>query len=185
MTRPTLIVYCGVPGVGKSVASGYTAERLPAERYRSDQVRKELFPHPEYTDAETERTYEALLQRAETSLESGTNVVLDATFRSRARRDDAAAVAASAAAESLFVRVTCDEVVVRERLADRSETISDAGLEQYRTLKETFEPLEREHVEIDNSGTIAETERQIDRAVLPVCRRSPSPDGRITRDPSS
>lgn len=166
MTRPTLIVYCGLPGVGKSAASGYTAAQFPAERYRSDRVRKELFAEPEYTDAESDRTYETLLERAETTLESGTNVVLDATFRSRARRDDAAAVAASAAAESLFVRVTCDEAVVRERLAARTGTISDAGIEQYRTLKETFEPLERDHVEIDNSGAIAETERQIDRAIL-------------------
>ncbi|ELY54454.1 AAA family ATPase [Natronolimnohabitans innermongolicus] len=176
MARPTLLVYCGLPGVGKSMASEYTAERYPATRYRSDAVRKELFPDPEYTSAESDATYAELLARARSDLESGTDVVLDATFRRKARREQAAAVADEVDADVLFVRVTCSLEVVEERIRARTDTISDAGFEQHLQLRDSFEPIERDHVEIDNSGTIAETRAQLDERVL-----STPPAERATR----
>ncbi|WP_195893107.1 AAA family ATPase [Halopiger djelfimassiliensis] len=166
MARPTLIVYCGLPGVGKSVASGYTADHLPAERYRSDEVRKRLFPDPSYTDAETDATYEELLEQARASLEAGTNVVLDATFQSKRYREQAAEIARATDAAVAFVRVTCDLEIVRERIDARTDTISDATFEQHLQLRESFDSLEREHLVVDNSGSLEETYRQIDRAVL-------------------
>lgn len=166
MDRPTLFVYCGLPGVGKSMASAYTADRLPATRYRSDEIRKELFPTPSYTDAETAATYEALLERARAGLDAGSNVVLDATFRSREYRNSAATVASDADAAVVFVRVTCPPEVVRDRLENRRDTISDAEFEQHLQLRESFEPLERGHVVIDNSGTVEETREQLERLVL-------------------
>ncbi|WP_255193802.1 AAA family ATPase [Natronobeatus ordinarius] len=166
MNRPTLIVYCGLPGVGKSAASAYTAEQLSTERYRSDQVRKRLFPDPEYTDEETVATYEELLACARSELEAGADVVLDATFRSKRFRDRAAALASEVDAAVVYVHVTCDVDVVRERLENRTETISDAEFEQHLQLKRAFEPIERDHVVIDNSGSLEETYRQIDREVL-------------------
>lgn len=166
MSRPTLIVYCGLPGVGKSAASAYTATQLSAERYRSDEVRKRLFPEPEYTDEETVATYEELLARARSELEAGADVVLDATFRSKRFRDRAAALASEVDAAVEYVHVTCDVDVVRERLESRTETISDAEFDQHLQLRRAFEPIERDHVVIDNSGSLEETYRQIDRAVL-------------------
>ncbi|ELY98196.1 AAA family ATPase [Natrialba asiatica] len=166
MARPTLTVYCGLPGTGKSAASAYTAAELPAERYRTDRVRKQLFSDPDYTTAETDATYEELLERARTALESGSNVVLDATFQSRRYRDRAAAVATATGAEFTFVRVTCDLEVVQERIEARTNSISDAQFEQHLQLRETFDPVERDHVVIDNSGTLEETYRQIDEFIL-------------------
>ncbi|MWV41914.1 AAA family ATPase [Natrialba sp. INN-245] len=170
MVRPTLIVYCGLPGVGKSAASAYTTERLQAGRYRSDEVRKQLFPDPEYTAAETDATYEELLERARADLEGGSSVVLDATFRTERLRDRAAALAREVDAETVFTRVTCDPDVVERRLAERTNSVSDADLRVYRLVKESFEPLERDHVVVDNSGPLEETRRQIDRSVLGVVR---------------
>lgn len=166
MHRPTLIVYCGLPGVGKSAASAYTAERLPAERYRSDEVRKRLFPDPDYTDEETDTTYEELLACARDALESGSDVVLDATFRSKRFRDRAAATAREADAATQFVRVTCDVDVVRDRIENRTDSVSDAAFDQHLQLKRAFDPIERDHVVIDNSGALEATYDQIDRSVL-------------------
>ncbi len=166
MPRPTLIVYCGLPGVGKSVASAYTAAQLPAERYRSDEVRKRLFPAPEYTDQETVATYEELLACARSELTADGDVVLDATFRSKRFRDRAAAVARKAEAAIEFVHVTCELDIVRERIESRTDTVSDAAFGEHLQLRRSFEPIEREHVVIDNSGTIDETKRQLDRSVL-------------------
>ncbi|WP_081655649.1 AAA family ATPase [Halopiger goleimassiliensis] len=171
MARPTLIVYCGLPGVGKSVASAYTASNLPAERYRSDEVRKQLFPDPEYTSAETQATYDELLERARADLEAGSNVVLDATFRTTRLRERAATLADDAGADVVFTRVTCDADVVETRLEERTNSVSDADLRVYNLVKESFEPLERDHVVIDNSGSLEETYRQIDRSLLPLQRQ--------------
>ncbi|ELY71902.1 AAA family ATPase [Natronobacterium gregoryi] len=166
MDRSTLIAYCGLPGVGKSVASAYTAEQLSAERYRSDEVRKRLFPDPEYSDEETAATYDELLSCARSELEADRDVVLDATFRAKRFRARVAAVASEVDAAVEYVLVTCDVDVVRNRLESRTETVSDAEFEQHLQFKEAFEPIERDHVVIDNSGTLEETYRQIDRAVL-------------------
>ena len=166
MARPTLIVYCGLPGVGKSVASAYTASNLPAERYRSDEIRKQLFPDPEYTSEETLATYDELLERGRADLEAGSNVVLDATFRTERLRERAADLARDAGANAVFTRVTCDPGVVERRLEERTNSVSDADLRVYHLVKDSFEPIERDHVVIDNSGTLEETYRQIDRSLF-------------------
>ncbi len=73
-------------------------------------------------------------------------------------------------AEIVFTRVTCDPDVVERRLAERTNAVSDADLRVYRLVKESFEPLERDHVVVDNSGSLEETRRQIDRSILGVVR---------------
>ncbi|WP_178916932.1 AAA family ATPase [Natronomonas gomsonensis] len=166
MDRPRLIVFCGLSGVGKSTASKYVAEACSAERYRSDEVRKELFDDPTYDDAETERTYEALLDRAQSELEAGGSVVLDATFSSERYRAAAADLAERTDADCTFVRVTCRDNVVKRRMEARNDTVSDATFETYLQQKERFDSLEREHVEIDNSGSVAEMEAALEEALL-------------------
>ena len=166
MPSPLLVVYCGLPGVGKSTVSRYTADQLGASRHRSDEVRQELFEEPSYTPAELRATYEELLERARADLEAGRDVVVDATFRERPERDRAAAVAEETGATVTFVRVTCSPEVVRERLQARTDDPSDADLAVYREHRESFEPLVREHVTVDNSGSLAETRRQVDQHVL-------------------
>jgi len=162
-----LFVFCGLPGVGKSAVSAYVAEQRGAVRHRSDAVRKSLFDDPQYTEAEKRATYDELLARAESDLERGEDVVLDATFKTAEYRDRAAALAERIGAEFVFVRVTCDSAVVRERMADR-EGISDADYEVYQQLAEAFEPVQREHVVVDNSGSLEATYERLDGAVLSV-----------------
>jgi len=163
---PRFVVYCGLPGVGKSTASEYTAERLSAVRFRSDEVRYDLFENPTYTPAEMDRTYEEMLKRARAELAAGRDVVVDGTFKQRRRRERAKGVAADTGAALQFDRVTCPPEVVRERIDDRTNDASDADLSVYQQHREQFEPLEAEHVVIDNGGTLAETRAQIDRALL-------------------
>lgn len=165
MTAP-LIVYCGLPGVGKSTASAYTADRLEAERIRTDAVRKELVADPVYTAEETARTYDAVFERTRETLSSHRPVVLDGTFGSRSRRDRAASVGSSFATSTTFVSVHCDPETVKTRIENRTDDVSDAAFEEYLLHREQFEPLERTHVTIDNSGSLEATRRQIDHHLL-------------------
>jgi len=163
---PTLVVCCGLPGVGKSAASAHLTERLSAIRHRSDVIRKELFADPEYTAAETAATYDELLDRTRDDLAAGSAVVLDATFKTSQLRDRAAAVAYETNAGFKLICVVCDQDVVETRIENRTGSVSDADLRVYYRLKESFEPIDREHVVVDNSGSLAATRRQLDQSVL-------------------
>ena len=156
----TLVVVCGLPGVGKSTVSRAVADRLEAAILRTDVVRKELFDDPEYAAAETATVYDALLARARERLADGRAVVLDGTFRRRERRIEADDLAAAVGAGLRLVRVRCSEAVVEKRIADR-EGVSDADLAVYRRLRDRFEPVEMDHLVVDNSGTEAATRRRV------------------------
>jgi hypothetical protein len=159
-----LVAVAGLPGVGKTTVSGAIAGRLGASRLRSDVLRKELFSEPTYAASETETVYQTLRDRAADRLAAGESVVLDATFRQRARRERVAAVADEHDAAFRFVHVECADGVVRERIAAREDDASDADVRVYERLKGEFEPVVRDHVRVDNSGSLAETRRQVERA---------------------
>lgn len=166
MAGPLFVVHCGLPGVGKSTVSAYTARQLDARRYRNDEVRKDLFDEPTYTAEETRRTYEELLDRARADLVAGEDVVVDATFTECWERDLAAEVATETGARVTLVHVTCPRAVVRERIRERTDDPSDADLAVYERLRAEFEPLERDHVTVDNGGSLAATRTQVDERVL-------------------
>lgn len=156
-----LVVVCGPPGSGKTTVAGMVADRLDARRLRTDVVRKELVADPTYDDAETERTYAAVVDRARDALPSGEDVVLDGTFRERRFRRAAREAAASVGADWTLVRVTCDEEVARRRIAAREDDASDADVAVRELLRESFEPVEGDHVTVDNSGSLERTREQV------------------------
>jgi len=163
---PRLVVLCGLPGVGKSTVGELLVERLDAlgiegRLLRTDVIRKELVEEPTYSDAETERVYETVFVRAREALDAGAWPVLDGTFRDRSLRDRAAGVADDAGGGPLFVEVTCEESVAMARIRERTDDESDAEVEDYDYFREIFDPLERDHVTVDNSGDRAETREQV------------------------
>ena len=97
---PVLLITHGFSGSGKSYYAKALAERLPAIRIASDLERKRLAaanaPMPGhsqpsgqggiYSVSMTRHTYGLLLQHAECLLQSGFNVVLDATYLDAANR---------------------------------------------------------------------------------------------------
>jgi predicted kinase len=159
---PTLVVVCGLPGSGKSTVGEAIADRLDARLLRTDVVRKDLVADPQYTPAENAATYEAFFSRAAETLDAGTSVVLDATFVNRENRGRARGVADRAEVAFELVHVTCEEAVVRERIAAREGDASDADFDVYLHKRENFDPFETEPVTIDNSGSLDATMRQVE-----------------------
>lgn len=146
------------------------AERLDGRLLRTDVVRKELYPDPSYSSEESAAVYDELFERARAALETGAHVVLDGTFRSVALRERAAEVAADCGAAFRPVRVTCVESVVRERIAARADDPSDADFAIHKQIKAEFEPIEGEHLLVDNSGSLEATLETVDEAFPPVAR---------------
>jgi predicted kinase len=155
-----LVALCGLPGVGKSTVSRYIQERLDAKRLRTDRVRQELFPDPTYSEEERRAVYHELCDRAEQYLAAGGSVVLDATFASADYRDTVRDVATDHSIPFYLVRVVCEQSVAEQRIAERDD-LSDADVSVYRQFRETFDPIERDHAVIDNSGSKADTRSQV------------------------
>jgi predicted kinase len=164
VSTPTLVVVCGLPGAGKTTVAEEIAGRLDASLLRTDVVRTDLFPEPDYTDEEAAAVYAELFDRAAAALADG-DVVLDATFRTEAFRDGARAVAEDAGAEFTLVSVECADATVRRRIRARTDDESDADIAVYELFRDTYEPVEDPDVVVDNSGTLEETFAQLDDAV--------------------
>jgi predicted kinase len=158
----SLVVVCGLPGVGKTTVARRVADRLDARVLRTDEIRKELFPDPEYSSEETTAVYDEILRRAREELAAGGSVVLDGTFRTERLRERAADAAGGLGAEFELISVDSEESIVRRRIAERDDDASDADFEIYGVIAEEFEPIDREHATVDNSGPLAETHAQVD-----------------------
>lgn len=158
----TLVVVCGLPGVGKTTVADTVADRVDGRLLRTDVIRKEILTDPEYTEEESRMVYDELFDRARATVEDGTSVVLDGTFRDAVRRTRAADLSASLDAEFRLVKVECAERVVRDRIESREGDASDADFEIHRMYRETFDAISRDHVTVDNSDGLESTLQQVD-----------------------
>jgi len=157
-----LVVVCGLPGAGKTTVSEHAVDALDAELFRTDVVRKDLFPDPDYTPEEMRAVYDELFSRAREAVRDGDAAVLDGTFKDREHRGRARRAAEDLGVPFTLVRVACDEDVVRERIRARSGDASDADFEIHQQYREEFDSVAGEHVRVDNSGTLEETLAQVD-----------------------
>ncbi|MCG1004075.1 MULTISPECIES: AAA family ATPase [Halobacterium] len=160
--QPRVVVVCGLPGAGKTTVAEHAADLLDAELLRTDVVRTELFPEPEYTDAEMRAVYDELFERAAAVVRGGRSVVLDGTFQHREHRDTAQRTAADLGVAATLVKVECEEAVVEERIRQRSEDASDADFAIHQQYRESFDSIEREHAVVDNSEGLASTREQVE-----------------------
>ncbi len=174
--RPLLIITAGLMGTGKSTLATALAERLGAEIFSSDVVRKQLADiSPEerrleaweegiYSPEFTGRVYRALHDRGDAALRSGRHVVLDASYAERGRRAEAAAVARECDAELLVVEVIAPTEVVRRRLRERdtrSGGVSDGRIELLHAQQSHFQPVDEvpdaHHIVVETTGSPGDT----------------------------
>lgn len=156
-----LIIVCGLQGSGKTIVARRISEKSDAVLLRTDVIRKELLQDITYNGTEMQNIYGEMFLRAEKLLQDGNNVVLDATFTKESNRMSAKNLAEKIKTGFKIVEVICDENVVGQRLKGRSGDESDAGLDVYLKYKSFYEPITGDHIVVDNSGTIEETEKQI------------------------
>lgn len=156
-----VIVVCGLPGVGKTTVARAVADVVGARVVRTDVVRQEVVENPVYTAEEKRRVYDAVFERALDHVEAGRTVVLDGTYRRRGYRDRARALAEALGAGFRLVAVECDETVVERRIDAREDDASEADFAVYQQYRDSFDPIERDHETVDNSGDLASTRRQV------------------------
>ena len=135
--HPVMVLMHGFSGCGKTHLSQELMDLIPAIRVRSDIERKRLFGKGELESSESSvgggiyrpgtssEVYTRLLEIARMLLETGHNVIVDATFLTGPQRDAARKTAAGFG--FCIVSLSVDEAVLRQRIRDRSSAGGDAS----------------------------------------------------------
>ena len=87
VNRAFAVWITGLPGSGKTSIAKKVCESLNAKHLQLDQIRKVITPHPEYTEKERDIVYASLAYMAYLLVDSGINVVIDATANKQRYRD--------------------------------------------------------------------------------------------------
>lgn len=147
---PIILLFCGLPGVGKTTLAKSVASKIGATIVSSDKIRKELIRYPTYTRVEGRLIYDVLMLLTKYLTAAGVNCILDATFnRERSRRE--VEKLCSNDVKLFLIECTCTEDVVLERLRNRKNDFSDADYSVYSKMKSIYEPVQESHLVIDTS----------------------------------
>ena len=154
--RPTMVVLCGLPGVGKSTFARRLAARAPVAVVGSDEVRKTLFPQPQYTGSEHARVFGAVHTVLAELLRRRISAVFDATNLYERLRRRAYRIAQNSVCGLVIVEVVAPPEVVRQRLERRAAVAdprdrSDATWEVYLQMADRMQPVRQEHFTVDTS----------------------------------
>jgi len=112
------------------------------------------------------RVYAALLAGAAAELAAGRSVVLDATYRRRGDRAEAAALARRYGARLVVVECVADEATCLARIARRREDPtrhSDSRPEVYHAQRAEFDPLDDlpERLQVDTTLPLSQQARLV------------------------
>lgn len=102
MKRPTLYLFIGYPGAGKTRVSRIIAEVTGAVHLWADTERHKMFPNPTHSLEESQQLYDHLNAVAEDLLAQGKSVVFDTNFNFHADREKLRAIAERQGAEMII-----------------------------------------------------------------------------------
>ena len=157
--RPALVITHGFSGAGKTTLTAPLLEALDAIRVRSDVERKRLANRGPtersaaaingglYAPSFSDLTFGYLAEQVRWIVAAGWTAIVDATFLSRARRDQFAKLAAKLQVPFLILDVQTEQTRLRERLRARSARdtdASDAGLAVLEHQLAHHDPLDPE-----------------------------------------
>lgn len=174
-----LAVVCGLPATGKSTLATMLQDKWRLERstqlLQSDNIRDELTPESaptrdgvdagRYLPSERAVVYRTMLRRAESALESGIDVILDATFTDSWTRDAVEDLGRTCQARLFALQCQVPVQLAKKRLANRvrgAEARSEADFAVYSHLAQSNTTWTSAHM--------IDTSTNVDDAFNEVCR---------------
>jgi aminoglycoside phosphotransferase family enzyme/predicted kinase len=139
--KGTLYLMCGVSGSGKSWLARRIAPELPALRLATDvwRQRVETGTSDRYSTSQIANVYTSLLPITMKLLESGENVIVDATFMRRELRTPFLQAAADRGIQAHVIACHAAEETLTQRIAGRQNDASEATVDVMRAQLEIFE----------------------------------------------
>jgi aminoglycoside phosphotransferase family enzyme/predicted kinase len=158
IAEPPFFMLCvmGLMGTGKTYLARNLSERLGWTHISSDETRKRLAGfEPEERSSDgweqglykhnlTQKTYDALLSKAQEHVAMGESVILDASFRSDQERRRFRQIAEEFGAKPIFIDLKASRQVISKRLLKRQAkgtSTSDGRLELYDKQASSWESL--------------------------------------------
>ncbi|MEF8847709.1 MAG: nucleoside monophosphate kinase [Candidatus Thermoplasmatota archaeon] len=167
LKKPVLFLVGGMTGTGKTTLAKKISVDYNAEKISSDIIRKKIVGvdkyerhHEEinkgiYTPNITDKTYHEMNKIALEKIKERKNVVLDATFKNKEKRDKVRKLAEKEKIIFIPIECICPEETVKKWLKKRKKekTVTDGRLKVYQDQKNTFESFKKEEkpVKLDMS----------------------------------
>ena len=157
--RPFLVVLSGLPGTGKSRFAQTLTNFVPFLVLESDQLRKRLVQSPSYNKNENARLFSAIRRLAIQYLAEDMPLLIDATNLRESYRQPIYSIADRLGVPVVTIWFTASPTVIRRRLAKREaeknpDEHSDATWHDYLRLRDTEDPIGREHISITSSQDV-------------------------------
>jgi hypothetical protein len=176
--RPLLLITRGLSGSGKTTLSDKLLPKLGAIRVRSDLERKRLHGlgatdssgsslAADLYDSDTnDATYATLANAARQGLAADLNMIVDASFLSRARRLSMRRVAAEAEANCLILDCRASDAVLRQRIRARARRGQDASEATTEVLDHQLAHSEDLDAEELRNTVVVQTDGDVDYELL-------------------
>ncbi len=157
----TLHLLHGLVGSGKTTFARQLERKIRAVRFTPDEWMIRLYgdrPPVETFQETLDRLYELIWEHAARVLQTGTDVILDGGFWSRASRDDARRRAAELGVSCRFYAINCPTDVARQRVLRRTAEmpagafwINEPAID---VLNRRVEPLgtDEEHITVNGGA---------------------------------
>jgi predicted kinase len=142
-----IILVFGLPGTGKSYFAEHFAKKHNAVHLSTDLVREKLEFKGHYDEKTKQQVYNELFKQAQMEFKKGADVVVDGTFHVGRRREQLEKLAKEENKKVYYIEMKADDKTVRKRLK-KSRKHSEAHPDVYETIKNEFEPLDNDSLEL-------------------------------------
>jgi len=149
-----LVIISGLPGTGKTSVAKVLSQHLNAERLTTDELRRRIDKHPDYSQKHKRSVYAALMEEAGKRLQHNKNVILDGTFFKQDMRRRAKELSREYHESFYLIKVTCPEKIVKQRIENRykkGEDASEADFKVYKIIQNQFQEIKDLNFVIDTS----------------------------------
>jgi predicted kinase len=174
LTGVMLIIFGGLPGVGKTTIARELARQLDATYLRLDSIEQAIRQSNARAAPMNDAGYRVGYAAAEDNLRLGRTVVADSVNPLGVTRAAWRAVAAAAGVAALEVEVTCsDRDLHRQRVESRTPDIRDHQLPTWAdVVKRRYDGWDRTRLVIDTATSSVEDSLEILRTAVAVAQRS-------------